>query len=167
MASKKSTPLKATSTTRRASKLAKKRTPNDRATELLTEQRALHRSMQHIDEQKGRQDKRHNQHLEDLRAALWHRSAIACDEFSFAKVKTAETAAFAIVVAFSTLVTLDTITDADFRERRRQRGQRVLHQALDFLKAKNAGMTEWAELFGTYMSPWSDPNHQLRIGRQY
>ena len=167
MAKSKSTKSLKSKTTRRATKPR----PRDIASELLNEQRALHSSMEKLEQEKaarlGKGHKADAQHYESLRTAVWHRSAIACDEFSFTKVKTASAAAFAVVLAYSTLVTIDSITDADFRERRRQRGMRVLHQVLDYLKDKNPETVEWKDIYDEYMPAWSDPNHLLRFGRQY
>jgi hypothetical protein len=169
MARKQSTKSLKAKTTRRSAK--RKPKARDIATELLTEQRALHSSMESLDKKKraslaeGRKGDAGN--YENLHTAVWHRSAIGCDEFSFAKVKTASAAAFAVVLAYSTLVTLDNIADTDFRERRRQRGQRLLHQALDYLRDKNPEAAEWDDLFHEYMPRWSDPNYLLRISRNY
>jgi hypothetical protein len=79
---------------------------------------------------------------ENLHTAVWHRSAVICDEFSFARVKTVSAAVYAIGLAYSTLVTLDGITDGDFRERRRQRGIRLLHRALDYFLERSPETAE-------------------------
>jgi hypothetical protein len=87
--------------------------PRDLATEVLIEQRALFSCMGSLDKNKrnalagGQKDQAAE--YGELRSAVWHRSAVACDEFSFARVRTAPAAAYAIALAYSTLVTLDSI----------------------------------------------------------
>jgi len=137
----------------------------------MAEHRALQSSMGALEKQKNVKlaegKKGDAGYYERLHTAAWHRSAIASDEFSFTLVKTAATAAFAVALAYSTLVDLDAIADADFRERRRQRGRRLLHQALDYLCDKNPETAEWRDLFQDYMPGGWDPNYLLRIARQY
>jgi hypothetical protein len=82
-------------------------------------------------------------------------------------VKTGSAAAYAVALAYSTLVTLDSIVDADFRERRRLRGQRLLFQALRFIMSAHPDTKEWEGLYREYMPVGDDPNHQLYVGRQY
>jgi len=170
--------LKAKST-RKVAKAAKPKEPGDGVSVLLREQRRLLHAMSVV--KKNRKDEAAQGHERDaewygeIEWAAWDRASFAIDELSFMRPKTSEGAVFTLVTAYASLSDLASIQDAEFRERRRRRGIRLLYALLRYLVGGGHRGHERGDYPGDnlnrviryYMPPWDDPHDNLEGCRSF
>jgi hypothetical protein len=156
-------------------KLAKPEGPGDAVSVLLASQRRHLLAIEALRKRsKAETAQGHEPWYGRMECAVFDRASMAIDELSYLKPKTCDGAVFALISAFATVKALDGIKDADFRERRKRRANRLLFGVLRYL----IGETRFHSILSgcdpkdnlsllvrEYMPPWEDPRHNLEIGR--